>query len=236
LERPLQIVREAPSIEELDAPPADRQEQQGEPRGEEAPERRRLFEEDAGPRVADAVLGFLGVLVLLSWLVVAVAHAGDLFALNHLAGSRMDLAQYTHHHLAIYPPLFDGHHLWGTRYMPIPLIMHAALSFLTGEYLTAGKLLSYLAMAAIVILVYVALRRERVPRGWSIALASVVLLTQSGFVVGTAIVADGVPVALQLSAPALPGPSRGRPLRPCGLFEAERAVGTGRHLCVALDA
>jgi hypothetical protein len=193
-------VKRPPSVIEPDAPPADPQEPKDGLQNGEGESRRRLFEDDAGPRVADALLGFLGVLVLLSWLVVAVAHAHDLFGLNHIAGSRMDLASYARHHAAIYPPLFDGHHLWGTRYMPIPLLLHAGLSFLTGEFLTSGKLLSYLAMAAIVVLVYVALRRERVPRGWSLSLASVVLLTQSGFVVGTAIVADGVPVALQLAA------------------------------------
>jgi hypothetical protein len=112
----------------------------------------------------------------------------------------MDLAQYASRHLAIYPPLFDGHHLGGTRYMPIPLMLHAGLSFLTGDLVTSGKLLSYVAMAATVALTYVALTRARAPRGWSMALAAVVLVTQSGFAVGTGINADGVPVALQLTA------------------------------------
>jgi hypothetical protein len=138
--------------------------------------------------------------VVASWAFLAVAHAHDRFQLTHVGGARMALAQYAAHHVAIYPPIADGGFFGGTRFMPIPVALHAALSRLTGEYLASGKLLSYAAMAALLVLTFVALRRVRCPRGVAAGLAALILLTQAGFEVGTGIYADALPVALQLGA------------------------------------
>ena len=55
-----------------DVPPPDQPEQPSEPADGDGVPRRHLFEEDTGPRVANAILGFLGAFIVVSWIVVAV--------------------------------------------------------------------------------------------------------------------------------------------------------------------
>src|SRR5204862_4836397 len=73
-----------------------------------AERRSNLFEPDAGPRVANAVLALAGSVIALATIAAWVAHGHDLFDSDHAAGSDMALAQYAGHHAQIYPPLFDG--------------------------------------------------------------------------------------------------------------------------------
>jgi hypothetical protein len=151
-------------------------------------------------RRADLVLGGMGAAVVLSWVAIALVHIHDRFELTHVGGARMALAQYAAHHAAIYPPLAGGGFFGGTRFMPLPIVLHALVSHVTGEFLVSGKVLSYAAMAVLLTLVYVGLRRVRCPRGLAMALAAMVLLTQAGFELGTGVYADAVPVALQLGS------------------------------------
>ena len=86
--------------------------------------------------------GVLGACVLL-----AAAHVDDRYKLDHVSGARIALAQYVNEG-TLYPELDDGRFYGGTRFMPLPVLLHAAVAKLTGEYLVSGKLLGYAAMAA----------------------------------------------------------------------------------------
>jgi hypothetical protein len=149
---------------------------------------------------AEAALAIPALAILVAWVLIAVVHVTDRFQLTHVGGARMALAQYAAHHAALYPPLVDGGFFGGTRFMPLPIALHALMARVTGEYLASGKLVSYLAMAALLATVYLALRRVGCPRGVAAAFTSVILLTQAGFEVGTGIYADAIPVVLQLGA------------------------------------
>src|SRR5919109_1478572 len=48
-------------------------------------------------------------------------------------GVWMALAQHLNTQ-GLYPELYDGHAYGGSRYMPLPIVLHAALARVTGEY------------------------------------------------------------------------------------------------------
>src|SRR5439155_16601091 len=98
-----------------------------------------------GPRalpLLDASLALAGVVVLASWAALAWAHLQDRYQVNFVSGVNTALA-YRLNQGDFYPPLYDGAHYGGTRYMPLPFALHAALARLTGDYLVSGKLLAY---------------------------------------------------------------------------------------------
>ena len=87
-------------------------------------------------------------LVFVAWLFLAAVHVDDRYRLDHVSGVRMALAQYFDRG-TLYPPLYDGQFYGGTRFMPIPIVLHGSLAKLTGEYLISGKLLGYAVMLAL---------------------------------------------------------------------------------------
>src|ERR671935_512350 len=75
---------------------------------------------------------------------VAIAHLSDRAFITYQAGSRMGLALYAREGI-LYPPSFHEGFYGGTRMMPVPILLHAGLSFVTGEFLGSGKLLTLLS-------------------------------------------------------------------------------------------
>lgn len=151
--------------------------------------------------VAIACIGF-AALAVASWLLAAAAHAGDADGVDHVAGTWLTLARSAGEG-TLYPPLFDGESYGGTRYMPIPIVLHAGLGVVLGDYLVAGKLIAYLLMAALLTAVVVVVRRERCPLSVALLLASTLLVTGTGLTASTQIRHDTLPVVLQLAAVAL---------------------------------
>ncbi len=158
--------------------------------------------------VAIACVGFAAVAVA-SWLLAAAAHAGDAYGVDHVAGTWLALARSAGEG-TLYPPVFDGESYGGTRYMPIPIVLHAGLGVVLGDFLVAGKLIAYLLMAALLTVVVVLLRRERCPLSIALLLASTLLVTGTGLTAATQIRHDTLPVVLQLAAVALVIGSRSR--------------------------
>lgn len=153
----------------------------------------------AGPA---GILAALGIAALLSWAVIAVAHADDLYMVNHVSGTRMALAEEATGG-TLYPPLYDGRSYGGTRFMPVPIALHAGLAILTGDVLTSGKLLSYASVLALLALTYVLLRRRGCPVPLALALTGGLVATGTGLLAAAGIQADALPLALQLGAVAL---------------------------------
>ena len=142
--------------------------------------------------LAVALLGALGVL--------AFQHANDRYQVDEVAGTRMALAMWADEGGRLYPPLYDGEHYGGSRSMPIPIVLHAGLAKLTGEYLTSGKVLSAVSFLLLLTIFYLVLRSFRVPLFLTVALVGTVVATQIGFEQAAGIKADALPAALQLAA------------------------------------
>src|SRR6266508_2525548 len=140
--------------------------------------------------LAHAAAYALAVLTLLSTLVVVIAHLGDRYQIDHVAGSWIGLARYLNAG-TFYPELYDGSSFGGTRFMPLYFALHSVLARATGDYVLAGKALSFVILISVIALAFVILRRYGVPRSFALLLASLVLLTGPGFHAATSIRADG---------------------------------------------
>ena len=96
------------------------------------------------PRWLALTLIVTAALVFVAWLFLAAAHIDDRYQLDHVSGARMALAQ-SFDRGTLYPELYDGRTYGGTRFMPLPIVLHGLTARMTGEYLVAGKLLGYAA-------------------------------------------------------------------------------------------
>jgi hypothetical protein len=159
--------------------------------------------------VARLALVAMSAVVILSWLVTAIAHVDDGYAIDHVSGTWMALAGYANSG-TLYPPLYDGYFFGGTRFMPVPILLEAAAARISDEYLVSGKTLSYLLVASLLVLTFVLLRRNRCPAPVALMLTSTILVTGTGLAAATSIRNDVLPVILQLGAIALVSRSTGR--------------------------
>jgi len=148
--------------------------------------------------LAWALVG-VAALVFAAWLFLAVAHVDDRFQLDHVSGARMALARYFDEG-TLYPELYEDGFYGGTRYMPVPIVLHGFLAELTGEYLLSGKLLSYAGMIGLLAAMFVLLRRQGCPVPIALALPAFVLTTQTGLAAGMDIRGDALPLLLQVLA------------------------------------
>lgn len=151
------------------------------------------------------VLGLLG-----SGLAAAVVVVRLLEAIPRLGGTEgfvggiwVALADYASKGI-IYPALFDGEAFGGTRYMPLPVLLHAIASRLTGDYLVSGHLLGMAYMAGL-LAVLVGVARRSVPIPIALLLASAVLATDVGRLAAIGIRFEALPTVLQLAAVATVG-------------------------------
>lgn len=165
------------------------------PAGEKGPPEPRA----GAARLADRALAVAAAIVLASWILLAAAHVDDRYAISHVSGAWMALAQQAAAG-TVYPPLFDSGFYGGTRYMPLQIELHAGISKLTGEYLASGKLIAYGATLLPLGLVCGALRRFGLPRPHALALTAAVLVTQVGLLAATSIYGDILPALLQVAA------------------------------------
>jgi hypothetical protein len=138
-------------------------------------------------------------LALAAGVILAAAHLNDRYLLDHVSGSRMALAKYFNDG-TLYPELFNGAFYGGTRWMPVPIILHGVLARLTGDYLVSGKLLSYVAMAALLLTMFWVMRRLGTPFPLALGLTAVVLATRTGLSGAMDIRLDALPLLLQIMA------------------------------------
>jgi hypothetical protein len=134
-----------------------------------------------------------------AWLVLGLWHLADRYKVGHVQGHWMALARYAHEG-TLYPPLSDGVRFGGTRYLPLPILLNAAASRATGEYLRSGKAVAMVLFVALLILVFVALRRLRCPRSHAFALTGLLPATNTGLLVGCSVGGDVLPAVFQISS------------------------------------
>ncbi len=106
-------------------------------------------------------------LVVAGWLALAALHVRDDYHVTHVQGVWMAAAEAARAG-QLYPPLFDGEHYAGTRYMPLAILLNAVASGIVGDPLVGGKLLAAILMATLLALVISMLRAFSCP--WPVAL------------------------------------------------------------------
>ncbi|HZB47634.1 MAG TPA: hypothetical protein VE547_00940, partial [Mycobacteriales bacterium] len=149
------------------------------------------------------------VMVTAALAVVAAVHLDDRYAVDHASGARVALARYAAHGV-LYPPLVGEDSVGGTRFMPLPVLLHAGMSRLTGEYLISGKLLSLAAMLAVAVVMWRVLRGSGCPAPLSAGVVAAVFATQTGLLATTGLRGDALPLLLQLLAVAVAASSSSR--------------------------
>jgi hypothetical protein len=142
----------------------------------------------------------LAVWILASLVLLTAVHIDDRYRETHVSGVWMALAGYASEG-TLYPSLYDGERFGGTRFMPLQVLLHAALSRATGEYLVSGKLLVLLVAVVLLVVIFAALRSlVRAPVWLALALTALIVPTHLGLTALTSIRGDAAPVALQLGA------------------------------------
>jgi hypothetical protein len=172
---------------------------------------------------ADLAVGAAALVVIASLAVVVIGHIGDRYRLNFVSGVYAALAERFNDGV-FYPALFDGESYAGTRYMPLSFVPHALAARLTGEYVLSGKAITLALSAVLLVQLFCILRGLGCGRSVSLALASLALVTQSGFLACTTIRGDLLPVVLQLAALQLV----------CGGATGPRAAAAGVFCTLAL--
>jgi hypothetical protein len=150
-------------------------------------------------RLADGALVVLAAATVVSWIVLVAAHTGDWYRVDHVAGVRMALAAAAADG-QLYPPLYADGVYGGSRYMPLSIVLHAALSEVTGDLVLSGKVLGVVSMVSLVALVWWMLRRVGCPRALAAALAAAVLVGEPGLGATFGMRADALPAVLQLGS------------------------------------
>jgi hypothetical protein len=163
---------------------------------------------DVGQLFERALVAFAFVAAA-SFAFVAIAHLSDRAFITYQAGSRMGLALYAREGI-LYPPFFHEGFYGGTRMMPVPILLHAGLSFVTGEFVGSGKLLTYLSYLALLAVAFGAMRSLGCSAARSTVLLVAVTVSGVGIWTSLTISYDPLPVALQLVALALVARGRGR--------------------------
>lgn len=138
-------------------------------------------------------------LTLVAAVIVAAVHVDDRYRLDHVSGARMANAQYFNEG-TLYPELYDGAYFGGTRWMPLPTILHGLLARATGEFLVSGKLLSYAGMAGLIAAMLWVMRRLRTPLPLALGLAVMPLVTITGWSALSDLRFEVLPLLLQLLA------------------------------------
>ena len=146
--------------------------------------------------------------ILSCWIALTVLHVGDDYRVGHNGGTWAALAE-TARTGRLYPPIFDGEHYAGTRYMPLPILLNALASGIAGDPLIGGKVLAWLLTITLLALVILVLRRVLCPWPIATALATVVVATDAGLQASSTIGGDLLPVVLQVCALSVVMGSRG---------------------------
>jgi hypothetical protein len=149
--------------------------------------------------IIKAALVVVGVTGMAAWLVLGLSHLGDRYKVGHVQGIWMALARYAHEG-TLYPPLFDGVRFGGTRYMPLPIVLNAAASRWTGEYLMSGKAVGMLLFVALLVLVLGVHRQLRCPPSHAVALSGLLPATNTGVLVGCSVGGDVLPAVFQIGS------------------------------------
>jgi hypothetical protein len=155
--------------------------------------------------------------IFVGWLTLAIVHVSDDYRVSHVQGVWIAAGEAARGG-RLYPPLFDGEHYAGTRYMPLPILLNASASAIVGDPVIGGKLVAAGLMVLLLATIIWILKRSSCPLPLAFALAAVVVATDTGLQAATTIGGDLLSVVLQTAALALA--ARGRSPRQFALAGA----------------
>jgi hypothetical protein len=153
----------------------------------------------SGEGMLATVLAIVAVSAAAAVAVLGVVHLGDRYHVLTTSGVWIGLADYARDGL-LFPEIAEGGSFAGTRYMPIPVVLHAALASLTGEYLTAGKLLGLLSAGALCLVAGFVLRRSGVGPAVTVGLTVVIVAGHAGTIAALSIRPEAVAATIALAA------------------------------------
>ena len=151
---------------------------------------------------ARLTLWLLAGAILTGWLALVALHLSDDYRVTHYQGVWLTVADAARQG-RLYPPIFDGEHYAGTRYMPGPIVLNGFAAGLFDDPLVGVKLLAAVLMATLLALVIVVLRRCSCPWPVAVTLAATIVATDTGLQAGTSISGDLLPTVLQTGALAV---------------------------------
>jgi hypothetical protein len=154
------------------------------------------------PRPVSVALWLLACAVLAGWLALVGLHVNDDYRIGHNQGVWLAVADAARNG-RLYPPIFDGEHYAGTRYMPGPILLNGFAAGLSDDPLVGGKLLAAVLMATLLAIVIFVLRRCSCPWPVAVTLAATIVATDTGLQAGTSIGGDLLPTVLQTGALAI---------------------------------
>ncbi len=144
-----------------------------------------------------ALIGGVGVA---SSVFVGLRHLGSRYHLNHVASAWQALTWYAANG-ELYPPLFEDGFYGGTRFAPLSILLNTVAAKISGELFTSTKVVALLAMAAVIVGLYLLIVQRGAPRAVAFFLAGGVVLTEPGFYAMTSpFRGDPAPIVLQLAA------------------------------------
>ena len=149
-----------------------------------------------------ALVAALAGIAFASWALVAVAHLDDAWGNDKVSGGWLVLGKAADEG-TLYPPLFDGTHYGGTRWMPLPILAFAFAHRLGSNGYWSPKLLVYIIAIALFALLYLVLREVHAPRDIATGLVALALTVPVGFNAATTIAGDALATLLQLAAVTL---------------------------------
>jgi hypothetical protein len=140
--------------------------------------------------------------MMLSVVAATVIHLHDRFGINHVSGAQLAL---TRHFQAGFldPPFFDPPVIGGTRFSPVPTLMHAAIDVPVNDLFVSGRIMTTAFGLASAGLVYRICRSYAVSGRWAAIAGAVTLATPEIFTVATSIRQDMVALGFVLAAFAL---------------------------------
>ena len=137
--------------------------------------------------------------VLAGWLALVALHFDDDYRVGHLQGIWMAAAEGARSS-GLYPPLFDGEHYAGTRWMPLAILSNATAAAIAGDALSGGKVLAAVLMAILLGVCVLILKHVRCPLPLASTLAASIVATDVGLQAGTTIGGDLLSTLLQVAA------------------------------------
>lgn len=144
-------------------------------------------------------LAFGGVAIL-SNVIVAIRHLGSRYHHNHVTGAWTALTWYAANG-ELYPPLVDDGFYGGTRFAPLSILANVAAAEVTGEYFVSSKLVSLVAVSAMLVVIYLVIVKGGAPRSVALFLVGGILFTSPGFIAfSSPFRGDPAPIVLQLGA------------------------------------
>jgi hypothetical protein len=147
-----------------------------------------------------SLLGLVLALVVISTTFFhSLLHLRDSSSMNSADGVWVGLAFWANQGV-LYPPIYDGQHFAGTRYMAIPILAHAGMARVTGDYVAAGKINSLIGITALLTILFFSLLCLGCSPAFSLTLCSCLLLTVPGRLAAFSARNDSLPVFMQLLA------------------------------------